>query len=168
MAAQRPADGATRLQRYSSGLPDAGLRRGSHRAEQQSPSHHSTGWAAAHLLQHSPVPGDSRGRWEGETLVVETRNFTDKTRFRGSNEALHVVERFTRVDADTILYEFTVDDPTSWTSSWSAEVPMVKVEGPMFEYGCHEGNYDLPNILGIARNLEKQAAKKAAAGTDSR
>ena len=106
-------------------------------------------------------PGDSRGRWEGETLVVETRNFTDKTRFQGSSEALHVVERFTRVDADTILYEFTVDDPTTWTSPWSAEIPMVKTEGPLFEYACHEGNYDIRHILEIHRNLEKQAAADA-------
>ncbi len=106
-------------------------------------------------------PGDSRGRWEGDTLVVETTNFTDKTRFQGSSEALHVVERFTRVDADLILYEFTVDDPTSWTSPWSAEIPMVKTEGPMFEYACHEGNYDVKHILEVYRNLEKQAASGA-------
>ena len=106
-------------------------------------------------------PGDSRGRWEGETLVVETRNFTDKTRFQGSSKALHVVERFTRVDADTILYQFTVHDPTSWTSPWSAEIPMVKTEGPLFEYACHEGNHDIRHILEIYRNLEKQAAADA-------
>ena len=113
-------------------------------------------------------PGDSRGRWEGETLVVETRNFTDKTRFQGygpsvftTSEALHVVERFTRVDADTILYKFTVDDQTSWTSPWSAEIPMVKTEGPLFEYACHEGNHDVRHILEIHRNLEKQAAADA-------
>ena len=100
-------------------------------------------------------PGDSRGRWEGDTLVVDTTNFTDKTHFRGSSEALHVVERFTRVDADTILYEFTVEDPTSWTKAWSAEIPMMKTEGPLYEYACHEGNYDLSNILRIARALEK-------------
>ena len=103
-------------------------------------------------------PGDSRGRWEGETLVVETTNFTDKTRFQGSSEALHVVERFTRVDADTIRYEFTVNDATSWTSPWSAEIPMVKTEGPLFEYACHEGNYDIRHILEGYRNLESQAA----------
>ena len=106
-------------------------------------------------------PGDSRGHWEGDTLVVDTTNFTHKTHFKGSSEALHVVERFTRVDADTILYEFTVDDPTSWTQPWSAEFPLVKTEGPLYEYACHEGNYDLPNILGIARDLEKAAAEAA-------
>ena len=112
------------------------------------------------------VPGDSRGRWEGDTLVVETTNFTDKTRFQGSSDALHVVERFTRVAADRILYEFTVDDPTSWTSPWSAEIPMVRTEGPMFEYACHEGNYDVRHLLEIYRNLEKQAA--AASRQDSK
>ena len=106
-------------------------------------------------------PGDSRGRWEGDTLVVDTTNFTDKTHFRGSSEALHVVERFTRVDADTILYEFTVEDPKSWTKPWSAEIPMMKTEGPLYEYACHEGNYDLSNILRIARALEKKAEAAA-------
>ena len=100
-------------------------------------------------------PGDSRGRWEGDTLVVETRNFTERRRYRGSSRALHVVERFTRVAADRILYTFTVDDPTTWTSPWSAEVPMVRTEGPMFEYGCHEGNHDIRHILEIHRNLDK-------------
>ncbi len=103
-------------------------------------------------------PGDSRGRWEGDTLVVETTNFTDRRRFQGSTGALHVVERYTRVDADTIRYEFTVDDPTTWTSPWTAEIPMVKTEGPLFEYACHEGNYDVRHILEIYRNLEQQAA----------
>src|ERR1700730_11534573 len=88
-------------------------------------------------------PGDSRGRWEGDTLVVDTTNFTHKTHFKGSSEALHVVERFTRVDADTIRYGFTVDDPTSWTRPWSAEIPITAAEGPLYEYACHEGNHDL-------------------------
>jgi len=107
-------------------------------------------------------PGDSRGHWEGDTLVVESKNFTDKTRFQGSSENLHVVERFTRVAPDRILYEFTVDDPASWTSPWSAEIPMVKTEGPMFEYACHEGNYDVRHLLEIYRNLEIQAAADGA------
>ena len=107
-------------------------------------------------------PGDSRGHWEGDTLVVESRNFTDKTRFQGSTAALHVVERFTRVAADRIRYEFTVDDPTSWTRPWSAEIPMVQTEGPLFEFACHEGNHDTRHLLEIYRNLEKQAAGDAA------
>tara|TARA_Y100000588_G_scaffold370389_1_gene440472 strand:+ start:1998 stop:3050 length:1053 start_codon:yes stop_codon:yes gene_type:complete len=101
-------------------------------------------------------PGDSRGRWEGDTLVVETRNYKDRRRFRESTEFLHVVERFTRVDADTVHYVFTVDDPTMWVSSWTAEVPLIKTDGPMYEYACHEGNHDIRHILEIARNLEAQ------------
>ena len=110
-------------------------------------------------------PGDSRARWEGDTLVVETRGFNDKTRFQGSTGALHVVERFTRVADDTIRYEFTVDDPTTWTRPWSAEIPMVKTEGPMYEYACHEGNHDIRHILEIYRNLEaREAAGEAGSG----
>ena len=105
------------------------------------------------------IPGDSRGRWEGDTLVVESANFTDKTRFRGSSAALRVTERFTRVDADNIRYEFTVHDPTTWARPWSAEIPMVTTEGPMYEYACHEGNHDIRHILEIYRNLERQAAE---------
>ncbi len=101
--------------------------------------------------------GDSRGRWEGNTLVVETRNFTDKTNFRGSGENLRVTERFTRVDKGTLLYQFTVDDPQSFTRPWSGEIPMKKVEGPIFEYACHEGNYSMANILSAARNEERGA-----------
>jgi len=103
-------------------------------------------------------PGDSRGRWEGDTLVVETTNYADRRRYRGSTGTLHVVERFTRVAADKIHYEFTVTDPTTWISRWSAEVPMAKTEGPMYEYACHEGNHDIRHILEINRALEKQAA----------
>jgi hypothetical protein len=109
--------------------------------------------------------GDSRGRWEGKTLVVETTNFTDKTNFRGSGENLRVVERFTRVDESTLLYQFTVDDPQSFARPWSGEIPMKKVEGPLFEYACHEGNSSMENMLGIARDEEKaaeEAARKAA------
>jgi hypothetical protein len=101
--------------------------------------------------------GDSRGRWEGNTLVVETTNFTDKTNFRGSSERLRLVERFTRVDGDTIEYEFTVDDPASFTRQWTASVPMTKTEGPIYEYACHEGNYGMTNLLRGARVEEKAA-----------
>ena len=100
-------------------------------------------------------PGDSRGRWEGDTLVVDTTNFNHKSGFQGSGDALHVVERFTRVDADTILYEFTVED-TSWTRPWSVEVPMVKTEGPLYEYTCHEGNYGMRNTLRGARRADRE------------
>jgi hypothetical protein len=106
--------------------------------------------------------GDSRGHWEGNTLVVDTTNFNDRTNFRGANENLHVIERFTRVDADTILYEFTVEDPTTWTRPWKAELPMSKIQGPIYEYACHEGNFDMVNNLTAARDMEKAAAEKAA------
>ena len=105
--------------------------------------------------------GDPRAWWDGDTLVVESTNFTDKTLFRGAaTEELIVVERFTRVDADTLRYEFTVDDPRAWTSPWSVEIPMLRRDDPMFEYACHEGNRDVRNILTVNRNLEKQAAEE--------
>ena len=104
--------------------------------------------------------GDSRGHWEGNTLVVDTTNFTDKTAFRNSTENLHVVERFTRVDADTLIYEFTVDDPSTFTRSWSGSVPMSKTQGPIYEYACHEGNLGMTGILSGARSFEKQAAER--------
>ena len=100
-------------------------------------------------------PGDSR-------LVVDMTNFTDKTGFHGSSDTLYVVERFTRVDADTILYEFTVTDPTTWSTPWSVEIPMMKTDGPLYEYSCHEGNYGIVNTLSGARALERQAAEAAA------
>ena len=101
--------------------------------------------------------GDSRGRWEGETLVVETTRFNDKVHFNGSSVGLHVEERFTRVDAETIRYEFTVTDPTTWERPWTAEFPLMKREGPTYEYACHEGNYDARHILEVARNLDAAA-----------
>ena len=104
--------------------------------------------------------GDSIGRWEGDTLVVDTTNFTDKTRFRGSAERLHVVERFTRVDANTLLYRFTIDDPTTFTKPWTGEFPWPATNQPIYEYACHEGNYALGGILRGARLLEAEAAAK--------
>jgi len=105
--------------------------------------------------------GDSRGRWDGDTLVVDTVNFTDKTNFRGSGASLHVVERFTRVDADTLEYRFTVDDPATWTRPWTVAYPMVKADGPIYEYACHEGNYGLRDILSGARWEEKHTEETA-------
>ena len=104
--------------------------------------------------------GDSRGHWEGNTLVVDTTNFTDVTALRGSSEHLHVIEKFTRTDADTVLYQFTAEDPTTWAHSWSGEVPMTKIDGPIFEYACSEGNYGMRNNLSGARAAEKQTASK--------
>ena len=107
-----------------------------------------------------PWQGDPRGRWEGNTLVVETTNFRSGATFRNANpETLKITERFTRTDADTIEYKFTVDDPTTWTKPWSAIVPLSQVEGPMFEYACHEGNNGLVIILEGARKDEKAAAE---------
>jgi hypothetical protein len=106
--------------------------------------------------------GDSRGHWEGDTLVVDTTNFRPETAFHGSSENLHVVERFRRVDPDTILYQFTVDDSATWARPWSAEIPMTRIKGPVFEYACHEGNYGIVNSLNGARaeeNKPQQVAK---------
>jgi hypothetical protein len=101
------------------------------------------------------------GRWEGDTLVVDTTNFTDKTNYRGSSPDLHVIERITRLDADTLLYRFTVEDPRTWTRAWTAEYPWVATDDLLFEYACHEANYALANILSGARLQEKEAAQKA-------
>jgi hypothetical protein len=106
--------------------------------------------------------GDSRGRWEGDTLVVETINFRRETSLQGSTADTRLIERFTRIDADTVKYEFTVSDPNSYSQPWSAMVPLSRIPGPLFEYGCHEGNYALPNILAGARAQEKEDAAKAA------
>ena len=102
--------------------------------------------------------GDYVGHWEGETLVVESTNFTDKTRFQGSSQNMKLIERFTRMADDTIRYQFTIDDPATWTRPWSAELPMKKTIGPLFEHACHEGNYALANTLSGARAEEKRAA----------
>jgi len=116
------------------------------------------------------LAGHSRGRWEGDTLVVDTTNFTDQTNFRGPpattrqeishTRSLHVVERFTRTDTNTIRYEFIVEDPATWTRSWSGELSIRAIEGPIYEYACHEGNYGLANIL---RAQRIQDSKDAAA-----
>jgi hypothetical protein len=115
------------------------------------------------------LAGDSRGHWDGDTLVVDSTNFTNETNFRGppatarqdifSSPQLHVVERFTRVNEDTIVYRFTVDDPGTWTKPWSGETIMRKTKGPIFEYACHEGNYGLVDILAGARAAEKKRSK---------
>ena len=106
--------------------------------------------------------GIPRGRWDGNTLVVETTNFNGKNPFRGSTENLRVVERFTRIADDVIQYRFTVEDATMWSRPWSGEMPMKKTVGPIFEHACHEGNYGLYNTLVGARLEEKRAAEEAA------
>jgi len=100
--------------------------------------------------------GDSSGRWEGRTLVIDTTHFLRETSFRGSSANLHLVERLTRVEADTLLYEFTVEDAKTWTKPWTAAIPMKKVDTPIYEYACHEGNYALANILRGARLQESK------------
>jgi hypothetical protein len=117
------------------------------------------------------LAGDSRGHWDGDTLVVDTANFTDKTNFRGppattrqdieGSPTMHVIERFTRLDADTVRYQFWVEDPNTWTSPWAGEMAIRKFGGPIYEYACHEGNYGLANILRAARVEEAEKARAA-------
>ena len=119
-----------------------------------------------HRRQHLPKHirqwmGDSIGHWEGDTLVVDTTNFPPtRQSFRGSSENLHVVERFRRVDAKTIIYRFTVDDPTTFTAPWTGEIPLPAIDELIYEYACHEGNYALGNVLSGARNEEKRLGTK--------
>ena len=120
-----------------------------------------------HMNKIAPLPkqirpwmGDSHGRWEGDTLVVETTNFHPEQLFRGASDNLKVIERFHRVDATTILYRFTVDDLTTFTQRWSGELPFVKLNELIYEYACHEGNYALSNILSGERAREREAAAK--------
>ncbi len=103
--------------------------------------------------------GDSVGHWDGDTLVIDTTNFTDKTRFHGATENMHVVERISRLDDHTLLYRFTVDDPDTWDKSWTGEMAWPETMQPMYEYACHEGNYALGDVLRGARFQEAEAAK---------
>ena len=105
--------------------------------------------------------GDSRGYWEGDTLVIETANFNDhtvQTTWRSTSQNMKLVERFSRADADTLLYRFTVNDPDTWENAWTAELPMQRQELPVYEFACHEGNYGLANILAGNRASEAAAA----------
>ncbi|HEY2383807.1 MAG TPA: hypothetical protein VGK48_21745 [Terriglobia bacterium] len=106
--------------------------------------------------------GDSRGHWEGNTLVIETTNFNDKVAFQGGSRDLKLTERLTRTGEDTMKYEFTVEDPHTWTQPWKAEMPVTKGVGPIFEHACNEGNYSMSNMLAAARRDEKKAAEAAA------
>jgi hypothetical protein len=105
--------------------------------------------------------GDSIGHWEGDTLVVDTTNFNDQTRFRESTENLHVIERFSRMDAKTLLYRFTIEDPATWDRPWTGEYAWPATNEPIYEYACHEANYALEDILRGARAREAEAAEKA-------
>ena len=102
--------------------------------------------------------GDSIGRWEGQTLVVDTTNFTDKTQYQGSSDKLHIVERFTKLDAKTLLYRFTVEDPDTWDHPWTGEYPWVATNDLVYEYACHEGNHAMENVLRGARANEREGA----------
>ena len=108
---------------------------------------------------HLDIPqwvGSSRGRWEGETLVVETKNFLRETNFSGSSKDTYLIEKFTRVDADTVMYEFTIEDPNNYTRPWTTIIPFRRTDGVLYEYACHEGNYGLTGILAGARNKNTQ------------
>jgi hypothetical protein len=107
-----------------------------------------------------PTPaweGYSVGHWDGDTMVIETTNYSDKTAWRGSSEHLKVTERLTMTSPTTIRYQFTVRDDSTWTRPWSGEYEMTRIDGPLFEYACHEGNYQLPSILKGARRAEASA-----------
>ena len=106
------------------------------------------------------LQGDSVGHWEGNTLVVDTTNFTGLTAYRGSGDKLHLIERFTRTAPDTLLYSFTVEDPQTWDKPWTVEMPWKQTKGPVYEWACHEGNSEISTILNGARVGEADAAKK--------
>jgi hypothetical protein len=115
--------------------------------------------------QHAPKEvhkwlGDSIGHWDGDTLVVETTNFNEENRFRGASDKMKVTERFQRVDAGTMLYRATVEDPVAYSKPWTLEYPFTATAGPVFEYACHEGNYAMQDILGGARKADADAPKK--------
>lgn len=101
-------------------------------------------------------------------MVVDTTNFTSKTRFRGTGENLHVIERFTRISPDTILYRFTIDDPSTFTKAWTAESTFVAISDKLYEYSCHEGNYAMVDVLRGARLEEKAAEEAARKGSSER
>jgi hypothetical protein len=104
--------------------------------------------------------GDARASWDGDTLVVETRNFSARTSYRGASEALRLVERFRRVDADTLRYQVTVDDPQTWTRPWTAALNLKAQPDGMYEYACHEGNLAMRNMLSAARAAEQTAGSR--------
>ncbi|MEE2636536.1 MAG: hypothetical protein VYE68_04795 [Acidobacteriota bacterium] len=100
--------------------------------------------------------GDSRGHYEGDSLIIETKQFRQATNFSGSSKDTQLIERFTRVDPDTVMYEFTIDDPNNYTQAWSVAIPFRRTDGPLYEYACHEGNYGLHGIMAGARRLNTQ------------
>ena len=138
LVARRSPHAAAALQRRLADRPDSGLLPGAPGVVHRAASDSTDG--RPHVSEHLRLwAGDSIGRWEGDTFVVDTTNFTGRTAFQGSSAALHVVERFTRVSADTILYRFTVDDPDTWTGPWSAEIPMIATKGPLYDMPATKG-----------------------------
>jgi hypothetical protein len=121
------------------------------------------GMNAAHAPSHiRNWMGDSIGRWEGDTLVIETTNFTHKTRYRGSSENLKVTERLTLTDAKTILYQFTIEDPSTWSKPWSGEYTWLRTDEQIYEYACHEHNYAMGDIMRGERILDAEKEKEEA------
>jgi hypothetical protein len=119
-----------------------------------------------HLPPHIRLwDGDSVGRWDGDTLVVETTNFTAKKSYMGSSENMRLVERYRRVDATTMLYEYTVHDPTVFTKPWTVQLPMTRTDERIYEYACHEGNYAMGNMLRSSRAVERRGTTKPRRGT---
>ena len=153
------------------GLPKIGSGYNSYHQILQTPDHVTIFSEMAHDARIIPLDtrpnlshnlrqwnGDARGRWEGDTLVVETTNFSPKSNFRGSRENLRLVERFTRISPDTLEHEITIEDDTTWTSPWTVRLLLKESEDPIFEYACHEGNYAMMGILAAARAEERDAA----------
>lgn len=178
-----PADGPENLplghRCVNFGVPKVGAGYNSYHQIFQTPTHVAVLSEMAHDARIIPLDGrphvdsrlrqwngDARGRWEGDTLVVETTNFSPKSEFRAARENLHLTERFTRVNADTLKYDVTVDDPTTWTKPWGAMFLLKRSTEPLFEYACHEGNEGLPGALSGHRAVEK--AEAAAEGEGSK
>ena len=142
------------LQQRAPDRAGAGIRGDSHGDDARGPRHPAGPAAAARRGRPGCTLGDSRGRWEGQTLVVETTNFNDKKLFRGATRQMQLVERFTRLDADTIEYRLTVTDPATFSRPWTIENGLRKADGDLYEVGCHEGNYGMRGILSGARAEE--------------
>ena len=159
------------------GVPRLGAGYNSYLQIFQTPSHAAILKEMAHDVKLVPLDrtdhapdavrfwnGDSRGRWEGDTLVVESANFSPKSNFRGSSDGLHLVERYTRVGPDTLNYEVTISDPTTWTKPWTVLIPLKRSDDAIFEYACHEGNYGMDGILSGHRADERAAATETNQG----
>ena len=175
--ADNPADRNLGERCVNFGVPKLGAGYNSYRHIVQTPEHVGIFHEMAHDVRLIPLDGrphvlhdirqwngDPRGHWEGDTLVIETTNFSPKSRIRrgGSAEHLHLVERYTRVGPDTLEYEATLTDPTTWTRPWTVSIPLKRSDDTIFEYACHEGNYGMEGILAGHRAQEKAAAATAA------